>query len=208
MPDTLLRASALEKVCRPGHYGGGDPQTAGLTVCERRYLSITQVAAYPGGMTAASRAIKAASGLTPSKKPVTAVSSDNADVLWVGPNRWWVVMPEDKDPGEVLAEKLADKAAVTAQGHGRLCLRLAGPALRAVLAKGSTLDFHHRGLAPGDCPQTPIGHFASLIHCRAPLEADVYVARSYGVSFWEWLSDAAAEYGYQVAAALDARTAN
>jgi sarcosine oxidase subunit gamma len=89
---------------------------------------------------------------------------------------------------------------LTDQGHGRVCLRLSGPAHRTVLAKGCTLDFDPDGeLDPGRVANTRLGHMAATLHRLDEETVDLYVARSYAVSFAEWLVHAAAEYGCRVA---------
>ena len=47
--------------------------------------------------------------------------------------------------------------------------------------------------------QTAIHHIGVLIHRREAEVFDLFVFRGFALSFWEWLTDAALEYGYQVA---------
>jgi sarcosine oxidase subunit gamma len=67
------------------------------------------------------------------------------------------------------------------------------------LPKGCTLDFHPSRFAAGHCAQTSLGHANTLINCIDDESIfDLFVLRSYAVSFWEWITDAAGEFGYRV----------
>jgi sarcosine oxidase subunit gamma len=124
---------------------------------------------------------------------------DSTQICWVGPHKWWIVETDRRDRAESMARELGDRAAVTTQGHGRACIRLSGPSARDLLAKGCTLDFHPGSFSAGHCAQTNLGHVNTLIICvdDEPI-FDLFVMRSYAVSFWEWITDAAQEFGYAV----------
>ncbi len=131
--------------------------------------------------------------------PVRGVVTDTAHLLSIGPSRYWLVTCGDDDPAPGLSESVAGAAAITAQGHGRLAVRLAGAKARDVLAKGSSLDFHPTQFTAGDSVGTGLLQFAVQLHCldEEPI-VDIYVARSMAVSFWEWLVSSAGEYGASV----------
>jgi sarcosine oxidase subunit gamma len=123
-------------------------------------------------------------------------------ILWLGPGRWLVVEPERRDLEALLRTALAGtSAAVTDFGNGRTTLRIAGTRCRELLAKGSAIDFHPRAFPVGACAQGLLGHVGALFHAvdDAP-SFDLHVARSYAQTVWEWLREAAAEYGYRVEA--------
>ena len=67
------------------------------------------------------------------------------------------------------------------------------------MAKGCTLDFHASRFSAGHCAQTSLGHVNALInYIDDEPTFDLFVLRSYAVSFWEWTTDAAQEFGYKV----------
>lgn len=202
MPDTASpppRKSALAAVCRPGDFGRVPAQGPGVEVVERRGLAIAQIAAWPDTTAAVADVIAKAMGIAPPAVPARGVSKDVVDILDAGPHRWWVVTPDDADPTALLAAALGDHAAVTAQGHGRTALRLAGPRVRDLLAKGSTIDFHPSVFAAGTCVQTVLAHLSATLYCRDDgSTVDLYVLRSFGEHLYEWLMEAAAEYGCRV----------
>ena len=166
----MVDRSALETVYEPGSFGAVNP---GLTIRERRGLSIQSVTALAGYL-----------GDRPS--PATGVLR----ALTISPDRWLVIgrTPQTAVPG----------LAINDVGFGRTVIRIKGPAVRDVLAKGCPLDFHPSAFGPDRSAQTILGPFTVLIDCVAPETFDIFILRSFAEDFWGWLTRAAAEFGYQV----------
>ncbi|MDP6346217.1 MAG: sarcosine oxidase subunit gamma family protein [Alphaproteobacteria bacterium] len=192
MAEIVERCSALDGVYRTGGIG----RQAGVTMAERRGLAITQVAAFPDTAMTVAGAIEEAFVLAPPMEPCLSTLGLDRSICWVGPQRWWLI-------GPAVTLDLGADGAVTDLSHGRAAIRLSGPALRDLLAKGCSLDFHPRAFRAGDCPQSAVAHIQCLIHCLddGPT-VDLYPARSYAVSLWQWLTDAAGEFGYEVLPAV------
>lgn len=179
-----------------GHYQTGDFGTIrdgkpGIILQERRALSIVHVDAWPENSEACGRAIGAAS------EPVKAAEKDGTAVLWVGPGRWLVTEAEKRDLPALITDFVGDLGIVTDHSHSRVCWRLSGPDLRALLAKGSTVDFDRFG--DGDCLGTLLGHFTVTIQGRGEDSADLYGARSFAVDLQDWLVESSLEFGLTVA---------
>jgi heterotetrameric sarcosine oxidase gamma subunit len=82
----------------------------------------------------------------------------------------------------------------TALSSSRSCIKISGAPARDVLAKSAAIDFHKSEFKPGTFAQTGIHHVPVLIHC---VEADtfhIYVMRTFALSIWDYLTDAALEY--------------
>ena len=196
------RRSALHEVYRTGDFGapGAGP---GVKIAERRDLGIIQVAAFAGEAEGVAVAVGQASGVRPSGVACSAVCEDGAAAIWVGPDRWLIVEKADRDLERLLRAALpAGQAAITKQGHSRCVLRLTGPEVRNVLRKGTTLDLDATRFSPGEARTTGLFHINALLHCRSEDHFDIYVARSFGRSFFELITHAAAEYGYRVEAPI------
>ncbi|MCR9221145.1 MAG: hypothetical protein NXI21_13055 [Alphaproteobacteria bacterium] len=198
-----VRRSALEGVLAPGDVGTIGADGPGVTVTERRSLAIVQIDAFAETAAETAEMVVKAVGVRPSQTPLDAHGLGETTALWIGPESWLIVEPEAARTGESLHDALAGalggQAAVTDQGHGRVCLRIAGPHLTALLAKGCTLDLDPGGdLDPGRVAGTALGHMAASVHRIDAETADLYVARSFAVSFADWLLHAAAEYGCRV----------
>ena len=199
MPDQPQRRSALKCVIKAGTYGREVAGGPGITLGERPNLSIVQVAAYADTAAETGAVIQDLIGALPPPEPNRSVMVGAIQICWIGPHKWWIIESEQARRAQSIAGNLGDGAAVTTQGHGRCCIRLSGPNARDLLPKGCTLDFHPSRFAAGDCAQTSLGHVNALINCidDAPV-FDLFVLRSFAVSFWEWLAGAAAEFGYRV----------
>lgn len=192
------RRSALEGHYETGRFGTVRNDTPGITLQERRALSITHVDAWPDQAVACAKAIEKACGVAPGSDALKAVEKGETAVLWVGPDRWLVTEPESRDlPAALMDTVGGDLGAVTDQSHSRVCWRITGPALRQLLVKGSTIDFDQFG--DGDCIGTLLGHFAVTIQSRGADSADVYCARSFAVDLHEWLVESSLEFGLEVA---------
>ena len=198
MSETLKRHSALAEVYQTGRFGPAN-QASGVTIQQLQGLSIIQVAAYPDTANSARQIIESICGLAPAEQPRQAVTQENLRILWNGPQRWWIVQSEDPDLLKRLSAELGADAAVTEHSHGRIVLRLNGPAVRDLLAKGSPVDFHPAHFQASWSRPLGLEHFDVQLHCLDDAASvDMYIARSLAVSFWEWLIDAASEFGGEI----------
>jgi sarcosine oxidase subunit gamma len=163
---------------------------------------MVQVAAQKGNGARTGDMLTRTLGLAP-PPPNRAAGVGALSILWVGSERWLVVEPRGRDLHRALHSVLPDDvAAVVDLSQSRTCLRVAGPTAYAVLAKGCALDFHRRTRPAGHAAQSTVAGINALIHVIATETAfDLYIARSFARSFWEWFTDAAAEHGYEVAPA-------
>jgi sarcosine oxidase subunit gamma len=201
VPERLQARSALAGVYRVGRTGANPGGEAGVTVCERRGLAIVHLAGDEGDA-AFLGAAEEWLGLSLPRVANTAASAGAWTALWLGPGRWLLVAAgrETERAADALRGALGPApGAVTDVGSGRTVLRIAGPNGVDVLAAGSPLDLHARRFAPDQCAQSAIAGINVLIHKLDPSpRLDVFVARSYAVTFWDWLGDAAAGFGFQV----------
>ncbi len=199
MFDNPERRSALHGIIEQGTYGRKIAGGPSITLRERPNLSIIQVAAYADTAEITGTVIQNLVGAFPPSVPNRSVVVDSTQICWIGPHKWWIIETDQRRRAESIASDLGDGAAITTQGHGRSCIRLSGPSARDLLPKGCTLDFHPSQFSAGHCAQTNLGHVNTLINCVDDEPTfDLFVMRSYAVSFWEWITDAANEFGYAV----------
>jgi sarcosine oxidase subunit gamma len=191
------RRSALAEALKPGVYGAVMPAGPGVEIRELASLTAVQVAAFDAERAAA--AIGEALGTpAPSGRNGVATGGDTV-VLWTGPGRWLVIEPESRDLASLLAHHCpGDVAAIADLSHARAALRVEGPKVRDLLAKLSTLDVDPAVFPPGTCAQTQFGQIGVLLYCRLHDGFDVFVPRSFAVSAWEAVIDAALEFGCRV----------
>jgi len=146
-------------------------------------------------------AVAGALGLDLPARPGIA-AGDGVSALWLGPTEWLVVGGVDReaDLAARLQGALAGRhAAVTNVTDNWTVIALAGPKALDVLAKGCPLDLHPRAFPVGSVAQSMVAQADVILH-RAD-DADgaprlrLYVRRSFAQYLWDWLADAALEYG-------------
>ena len=173
---------------------GGLP---GVVIEEQRPTAIAQVNG-AGDETAFAAAL---SYLAPESAPEArrACTASGATLLWNGPGQWLAVSATSPAADFIRGLRQAletSGATVTDLSHSRTVLRIAGPKARDVLLKGCPLDIEL--MRPNDCASSLLGHLNVLIHCLGDQTFDVYVFRSFGLAMWEWLVDAALEFGVEM----------
>lgn len=194
------RRSPLDSVWTPGMHGTPGVGGPGLTMARRLGLSAVQLDARAGTAGKLRDAVAGALGID-LPAPGHAASGGEARALWLGPDRWMLLAVDGFD----LMAKL-DAAAgpvggvVVDQSHGRAILRLDGPAVRDVLAKGTGVDLHPHAFAENTVAQCGLFHLpVSLDRRRGSGTFDVHVMRGFAQSLHESLCEAAAEFGYRLA---------
>jgi heterotetrameric sarcosine oxidase gamma subunit len=174
--------SALLGHLRTGNFPVGD-QAPGVTLAERWPLAILQIDRLPGA---------------PADRPAALQMSGAPPLLQVGPQRWLAV--DRRDRLESLSASMAtglEGFVVTDLSQARTVLRIGGGKARDVLAKGCALDLHPGVFPVGSCAATSVvGLAAVLVAVDDAPTYDLHVARTYGQYVWEWICEAAAEYGY------------
>ncbi len=149
-----------------------------------------------------SAGVAQALGLELPVTPKTAHRKSGRALLWLGPDEWLAVMAaaDDGELGENLAETLDGvHHAVAEVSHSRVLIGLQGANARDVLMKGTNIDLHHRQFGPDNCVQARLGRCHMLLHQLDDEPSyDIYIHRSFAVYAWQWLSDAAGEYGLAV----------
>jgi heterotetrameric sarcosine oxidase gamma subunit len=191
MPETITgpaaaftRVSPLAGVAVPGRHGA-DKGAPGVTLSVRHPLSIVAVIARKGKAAALGASLAALDGVT---------------VHWAGADQYHA-LAEGRREGELLAQlkdRLGDLASLSDQSHGRVVLRIEGPRARQVLAKGTPVDLHPDHFAVGQCAVTQMAHVGVHLARVGDDAYELSLFRGFAANFWEWLTEQAAEFGYQV----------
>ena len=184
MSNAFTRTSALADRALSGRFGA-DKGAPGVTLCVIHPLSIVTVIARNGK----SKAVKDA-----------LATLKSVDVLWAGPDQYFV-QASGKAEGALYADlkkKLNGIASVSDQSHGRVVLTVSGPKARAVLAKGTPIDLYKDEFPIGKSALTQMAHVGVHLTRTGQDEFTLSVFRGFSESFWEWLTQQSAEFGYQV----------
>ena len=132
-------------------------------------------------------------------QPNTWIAALRAHILWQAYDEWLLVTPDRAQTALASALRGALSGmhcAITDVSDLRAAFELAGPCARDVLQKGCAVDLHPRAFSAGTCVQTALAR--ARVTLRQMNEAPTYqvlVERSYARYLWDWLVDAAVEYG-------------
>lgn len=180
----FTRSSPLATVAQPGRFGA-DKGAPGVTLSVVHPVSLVLVIARSGKARAVKEQLAALRGVT---------------VMWAGPGQHYVKSgghTEGALAGE-LKKKLGPAASIMDQSHGRVVLRVDGPKSRALLAKGTPVDLHPNMFPVGQSAVTQMAHVGVHLTRIGADAFELSVFRGFSGSFWEWLTEQALEFGYQV----------
>lgn len=118
--------------------------------------------------------------------------------LWLAPDEFLVVGPEEATPG-TLAEALV---AALADGEGqaidlssnRTTFELAGPSARAVLEKSCAADLHPRSFTTGTAITTEIGKIPTILWKAGDESFFIFPRSSFADYLGRWLLDGMHEF--------------
>ena len=186
----------LHGFARPGHHGRAG---TGLVIEERTDIALASVIAKRGKREPLAAAVSTAYGVTLPNGPRRAASGPFA-FAGTGPEQWLASAEGAEAAG--FAAKLRARiglfAAVLDQSDARLVLRLSGPRVRDVLAKGVPVDLHAKVFKPGDVATTLVAYIGVQLDRIDDATFQLTAPRSMAGSFWSWLSASAGEFGYDV----------
>lgn len=192
------RKGAWDGIAKTGR-SGAESVDSGVVITPRHDFSLATVIGIEGNRTLAEQ-FALRFGIEPPDAPRT-VPGAKLDLLWAGPSQWLAVSVRPGMPAELAAD-LQGIAAVSDQTDARAVLRLRGPRVRDVLAKGCPVDLHPRAFRRGDTFITAIGGVGVQVWWTDVDDAlHLAVPRSMAGSFWSWLLPSAQEFGVEVLSA-------
>jgi sarcosine oxidase subunit gamma len=172
----------------------------GVTISEQTGLALANVMARKDKTTNVAARVRERFGVDLPMTPRRAAGGP-IQFIWAGPGRWLAAAP-NQSPATLesdLRDALVRLASVTSQSDGRSIIRVSGPKAREVLVKGVPLDLDPRAFGPDDTAVTVVAHInVHLWQSDAAPTYEFAVFRSFAASFYEWLLDAAAEFGAEV----------
>jgi len=194
--------SALASALKKGGRDGADGQRR-CRLGEARGWILLQVAAFPTTIAEVERALPAAVGAVPPRTLSETVAVGTGRVFRTGPEQFWIVGPgSNSDEAEAHLRRAIPAAvgAVTPLSYSRTRIVLEGACARDVLRKGIPLDVDPDVFRVDQAALTGLHHTPVLIHRAGADRYDLYAMRSFALSVWEWLTDAALEHGYDIGA--------
>ena len=156
--------------------------SASLTIAERPGFTLTQVAGDQDRIAAA---------VSPLPDSVARAQVNGDCVIFrIGPAQFWIIEP---DSGMTPA-RLEGAGAVTPLTHSRVRIALEGAPAREVLAHLIPVDLHPSVFTPGTVALTGIHHTPVTVHCTGENAFDIYVMRTFAMTVWEAITDAAVSF--------------
>ena len=204
MPETSVLAAPerilpLKQHLRQGRYGALLPDGPGVRLSVRHPLSIVTIIVRKDRGLALSARIEAKYGIM-APNPRRMVKGNGLILQWCADQQYYAIT-EGRGEGELYAElkaELEGLASLSDQSHGRVVIAAAGPAARAVLAKGSGVDFHRREFPVNSAVPTQMAHIGVHVSATGEDAFELSLFRGFSEHFWEWLTEQAEEFGYEV----------
>jgi heterotetrameric sarcosine oxidase gamma subunit len=170
-----------------------------LRVGEARGWRVVQVAAFPGTAMALATAVRPVLGTDLPTTIGEAIAVSSRLFLKVGPEQFWIITRDNEDLTRALESVVPPTVgSVTPLSHSRTCIWIDGPSSREVLATGVALDLDPAVFPLNSFALTGLHHTPILVLRSDATRFELYVSRTFAVWTWEWLTDAALPYGYEV----------
>jgi sarcosine oxidase subunit gamma len=184
---------------RQGRYGAQSPEGPGVQLSIRHPLSIATIIARKDKGQALSAALETHYGIA-APSPGRMTKGQALLLQWCGDHQYYAIAEGSREGVMCLELKsrLEGLASVSDQSHGRVVIHLSGSKARAVLAKGSPVDFHRREFPVNATAVTQMAHIVVHVSRTGEDAFELSLFRGFAESFWEWLAEQAQEFGYEI----------
>ncbi|PSH69848.1 sarcosine oxidase subunit gamma [Phyllobacterium brassicacearum] len=181
----------------PGNHGNA-AAGIGVTLRERKGLSVIQVTAWRDAIPAMLTAIGSATGLALQNKPGLGRVAGEKSVFGFAPGRYFVVSATPDLETRLRSVISPELGTIIDLTHGRTVIRVSGPRSEWVLSKLFAIDFSEHAFPIGSGRATLHHDIHANIQRIDDESFDLYVFRTFARSFWLTLGHAAEEVGYRV----------
>lgn len=198
----LEQQTALADVLQSSGRDGSDGQRR-LCIGEVRDWTLLEVAGFPTLEDELACALRPHLGMDPPARVGVAVTLRGRRWFKIGPARFWIISGAQEEALEDLAGVVAPTlCASNWLSASRTCLYIEGEAARDVLARGVGIDLHPDVFGIDHYALTALQGTPVMVHRSCAGRFHLYVMRSYALTIWEWLIDAAWPFGYDIAQRL------
>jgi sarcosine oxidase subunit gamma len=169
----------------------------GVFVAERTNVRLASVVALRNSTGASVRRVREVFGFEPPLEP-RCIGGEEVAFAWTGPAQWLAIGAGVQSDALIarLRTELLGLASISDQTDGRVIIRLRGPGVRNLLAKGVPIDLHPRAFSPGHAAVTALGQVGVHIwQVDAQPTYDLAVPTSYAAYVWRWIIDAGSQFG-------------
>jgi heterotetrameric sarcosine oxidase gamma subunit len=205
MPDAAAQAIPgrtlpLKLRLKQGRHGAVLPGGPGVRLSVRHPLSIATIIARNDQGAALATLLERNYGI-PTPAPGKMEIGKSIALQWCGAEQYYA-LAENRPEGALhaeLKESLTGIASVSDQSHGRVVIGISGPKARALLSKGSPVDFHPREFGMHAVAVTQMAHVGVHISRWGEDAFELSLFRGFSEHFWEWLIEQAEEFGLETA---------
>ena len=192
----MTAITPLESIHKKGIFGDHHKKNESdlLQISEVKHLRVIQVVQYKR-----SKIQLSTIQIDDLKLPIEnskVASNKETRILWNAPKTWLIISSKE-DIVERIKEKCnSGNFAVTDISHSRAVIRIKGLQAREVLKKGCPINFNE--FKANNCAGT-VFHGINIIIDSIDNNPDTYnllTLRSFGESFYHYITDAALEFGY------------
>jgi sarcosine oxidase, subunit gamma len=166
-----------------------------LAIRELPFLSQVNFRGEPSDTDLMKRIASRLGGLGLPLVPNTVLPRGDHRALWLGPDEWLIVGPENQQDAinEALRVGLAGAiGSIVDVSANRTVLEIHGPNARDLLAHGVPIDLDEKAFGPGRCAQTLLAKAQVIVERRYEEAAFyLYVRSSFASYVADWLLDAA-----------------
>jgi heterotetrameric sarcosine oxidase gamma subunit len=193
--------SPLENALLTGAHGARGIE-AGVSLTEIRDFDLVQIMTRRGKGAELANISRSHFGVTAPDLP-KAIRTENATLIWSGPDQFFVLSKGRKHTMETLAPAFSGTASLSYQSHARALISISGARARAMLAKLFSIDLHPDAFPVAAAAATSMDH-TSVTLWRGENRQDeqavfnVLVFASFAESLWHTMLDSAAEYGVAI----------
>lgn len=176
----------------------------GVIVSDRDGLGLATVLARRGKSAALAQRMREHFNIELPREPYRATAGPFA-LAGTAPGAWLATFEQGGNAFAVrFREIVGDLASVSDQSDGYAVLRLTGPKVRDALCKLVPVDVHPRVFKVSDVAVTVAAHIGVTLwrledHADGSPVFEIAVFRSLAASFWQVLSESAAEFGFDEA---------
>ena len=194
-------ALPLQAAGRDGARGGRR-----IRLSEVRGWHLAHLSVFPGQQDAFQNTLRACGGLEPPVELYRGIASGDARLYRVTDDQYWWLATTHAAMRRFAIELPSSVGTFTSLSASRVRIRITGAAARDVLCRGIAIDLHPAVFLQGHSAQTGLHHCGIFLERVADDGYEIFVPRSYAVSIWEWLIDAALPFGYDVGVGQTVRT--
>ncbi len=169
---------------------------AGLLACEAPLMGYLNLRGNPDDEQFL-LGVESVVGISLPTTPCATICDEQTRIYWLGPNEWLlrVASGRETDLEERLRRSYSGHLSLVDVSGGHTLINLSGSGVATLLKKSCGYDFHPANFGSGRCVQTTFAKATALVSKTNHGSFELIIRRSFADYIFQWIIDAAAEYG-------------